>query len=171
VGSVPPSSMHSTSSSVMPASLPEHCQQHDNPIRFTPVGYPRRDISKPDPQLPDRPFQMIRPRTAELAALLGQQAAHLVDAFEVAVAETVQPATDFGSSSKSCSLRCVAFTDSEATSPIAGMQANPRSPGTFGRRSATGRGRASGEAWVRGGHAQARPAWLLLAAATARNGP
>jgi hypothetical protein len=38
---------------------------------------------------------VIRPRAAEFAVLLGKQAAHLVYAPEVAVAEAVQPVADF----------------------------------------------------------------------------
>ena len=38
---------------------------------------------------------MIRPWAAELAALLGKQAAYLVHAPVVAVAEAIQPVADF----------------------------------------------------------------------------
>jgi hypothetical protein len=38
---------------------------------------------------------VIRPRAAEFAALLGEQAAYLVHAPEVAVAEALQPVADF----------------------------------------------------------------------------
>ena len=75
----------------MLAGLPKHGQQHDPPIRSTPVRYPCRNIGKPDPQLPNLPFQMIRPRAAELRSPLGEQPAHLIDAFVVTVAEVVQP--------------------------------------------------------------------------------
>jgi hypothetical protein len=51
--------------------LPEHRQQHDPSISSTPVGDPRRNITQPDPQFPDRAFQVIRPWPAEFAALLG----------------------------------------------------------------------------------------------------
>jgi len=37
---------------------------------------------------------VIRPRDAQFGALLGEQAAYLIDPLEVAVAETVQPVAD-----------------------------------------------------------------------------
>jgi len=46
-------------------------------------------------RVPHWPFQMIRPWSAEFAALLGEQAAYLVHAPEVAVAEALQPVADF----------------------------------------------------------------------------
>ena len=38
---------------------------------------------------------MIGPRSADVVTSLGEHAAHFVDAFEIAVAEVVQPVTDF----------------------------------------------------------------------------
>ena len=75
--------------------LPEHCQEHDPSISSTPVGDPCRNIAQPDPQFPHWSFQVIRPWASEFAALLGEQAAYLVHAPEVAVAEAVQPVADF----------------------------------------------------------------------------
>lgn len=45
--------------------------------------------------VPTLAFQVIRPWSAEFAALLGEQAAYLVHAPEVAVAEALQPVADF----------------------------------------------------------------------------
>jgi hypothetical protein len=42
-----------------------------------------------------RPLQVIRPRAAEFAALLGEHSAYLAHAPEVAVAEALQPVADF----------------------------------------------------------------------------
>jgi hypothetical protein len=50
---------------------------------------PRRNITQPDPQFPDRPVQVIRPRAAEFGAFLGGHAADRVDPLVVAVAEAV----------------------------------------------------------------------------------
>jgi hypothetical protein len=80
---------------VMLLGLAERCQQHDPSISSTPVGDPRRNITQPDPQLPDWPFQVVRPWAAEFAALLGEHPAYLVDALEIAGAKTVQPVADF----------------------------------------------------------------------------
>jgi hypothetical protein len=41
------------------AGFPEHGQQHDPPIRSTPVRYPGRNITKPQTQFPHRSFQVI----------------------------------------------------------------------------------------------------------------
>lgn len=71
--------------------LAEHGQQHDSPIRSTPVRDPGRNIAKPDPQLPHGSFQVVRPRAAEFAALLREQPADLIGALVVAVAEAVEP--------------------------------------------------------------------------------
>jgi hypothetical protein len=54
-----------------------------------------RNVTQPDPQLPDRSVQVIRSRAAEFSAFLGEHAADLVDPLEVAVAEAVQPLVDF----------------------------------------------------------------------------
>jgi hypothetical protein len=39
--------------------LAEHGEEHDLPIRSTPVRSPGCNIAKPDPQLPDRPLKVI----------------------------------------------------------------------------------------------------------------
>lgn len=74
--------------------LPEHGQQHDRPLSSTPVRDPGCNITQPDPQLPHRSLQVIRPQAAQLGPFLGEQAAFLVDSFEVAVAEATQPVAD-----------------------------------------------------------------------------
>src|SRR5947208_12920332 len=74
--------------------LPEYGQQHDRPLRSTPVRDPGRNIAQPDPQLPDRSLEVIGPRAAQFGALFGEQAAYLVDPLEVAVTEAVQPVAD-----------------------------------------------------------------------------
>jgi hypothetical protein len=76
------------------AGLAEHGQQHNPPIRSTPVGEAGRNIAEPDPQFPDRPVQVVRPRAAKFGALLGKQAADLIDTLIVAVAEAVQLVAD-----------------------------------------------------------------------------
>ena len=76
---------------VMLPGFPEQRQEHDLPISSTPVRDPRRNITEPDPRLPDRSLQVIGPRTAEFGAFLSEHAAYLVDPLEVAVAEAVQP--------------------------------------------------------------------------------
>ena len=91
---------------LMLTGLPEHGQQHDPPIRSTPVRYPRRNIGKPDPQFPDLPFQMIRPRAAKLRLSLGKQPAHLIHALVVAVAEVVQPVQDLRLQLEAIKLLC-----------------------------------------------------------------
>ena len=80
----------------MLTDLPEHSQQHDPPIRSTPVRDPGRNIAKPEPQLPHGSFQVVRPRAAEFAAPLREQPADLIDALVVAVAEAVEPVADLG---------------------------------------------------------------------------
>ena len=55
-----------------------------------------RNVTQPDPQLPDRSVQVIRSRAAEFSAFLGEHAADLVDPLEVAVAEAGQPVADLG---------------------------------------------------------------------------
>lgn len=50
---------------------------------------------------------MVRPRAAEFGALLGEQSAYLVDAFEVTVAEAVQPVADFGFELKVVQSTCL----------------------------------------------------------------
>jgi hypothetical protein len=62
---------------VMLPGFPEHRQEHDLPISST-LRDPRRNITEPDPQLPDRSLQVIGPRTAEFGAFLGEHAAYLV---------------------------------------------------------------------------------------------
>ena len=44
---------------LMLTGLPEHGQQHDPPIRSTPVRDPGRNIPKPEPQLPHGSFQVV----------------------------------------------------------------------------------------------------------------
>jgi hypothetical protein len=39
--------------------LPEHGQEHDDPIGSTPVRYPGRNLAKPNPQLPDSALQVV----------------------------------------------------------------------------------------------------------------
>ena len=47
------------------------------------VRHPGRNIAQPNTQLTDGNSQMIRPRAAELGALLGEQTGHLVNTLEV----------------------------------------------------------------------------------------
>jgi hypothetical protein len=56
---------------------------------------PGRDIVKPDPQFPHGTFQVVRSGAAEFGALIGEEPADLVDALVVAVAEAVEPVSDF----------------------------------------------------------------------------
>jgi hypothetical protein len=44
---------------LMLTGLAEHGQQHDPPISSTPVRDPGRNVSKPEPQLPYGPFQVV----------------------------------------------------------------------------------------------------------------
>jgi hypothetical protein len=97
------------------AGLPEGRQQDDSPIRSTPVRYPGRNLAKPDPEFPDGPFQVIRPRPAQFGAPYGEQAADLIDAFVVAVAEAVQPVADLWLQLEAIQSRVASVTDSEAT--------------------------------------------------------
>jgi len=62
---------------VMLFGLPEYGQEHDRPLRSTPVRDPGRNIAQPDPQLPDRSLQVIGPRAAQFGALFGEHAALL----------------------------------------------------------------------------------------------
>jgi hypothetical protein len=97
------------------AGLTERGQQHDSPIRGTPVRYPGRDIAKPDPQLPDGAFQVVRPGAAEFAALLGEQPADLVDALVIAVAEGVEPVADLRLQLEAVQLPVDSVTESNDT--------------------------------------------------------
>jgi hypothetical protein len=69
--------------------LAEHGQEHDPAISSTPVRDPCRNIAQPNPYLPDRSFQVIRPRAAQFRAFLGEHPAYFVDPLEVVIAETV----------------------------------------------------------------------------------
>jgi hypothetical protein len=79
---------------VMLLGFPEYGQEHDRPLRSTPVRDPGRNIAQPDPQLPDWPLQVIGLWAAQLGALFGEHAAYFVDPLEVTVAEAVQPFAD-----------------------------------------------------------------------------
>jgi hypothetical protein len=69
--------------------LPEYGQQYDPSISSTPVRDPRRNITQPDPQLPDLSFQVVRPGAAQFRTLLGKHPAYFVDPLEVVIAEAV----------------------------------------------------------------------------------
>src|SRR5262249_27446290 len=72
----------------------EHREQHDQPLRSTPVSHPAGNVAESDPQLPDRTVQVVRPRAAQLHTLLREHPGHLVDSLEVAIAQAVQPGTN-----------------------------------------------------------------------------
>jgi len=74
--------------------LAEYGKEHDPAISSTPVRDPRRNITQPDPQLPDRSFEVVRPRAAQFRALLGEHPAYFVDPLEVVIAEAVEPIAD-----------------------------------------------------------------------------
>ena len=69
---------------VMLPGFPEHRQDHDLPISSTPVRDPRRNITEPGPQLPDRSLQVIGLRTAEFGAFLSEHAAYLIREWSLA---------------------------------------------------------------------------------------
>ena len=79
---------------VMLAGLAEHRQQHDRAIGPAPIRYPDRNLVKPDTKFPYPSLQMIGPWPTKPGALLREHAAHLVDPFEIAVAQAVQPLVD-----------------------------------------------------------------------------
>jgi hypothetical protein len=96
--------------------LAEHGQQHDPPIRSTPVRDPGRNIPEPQPQLPHGSFQVIRPRAAEFAALLCEQPADLIESLSLSLSLSLSSQSrTSGSSSKPYSSRIDPVTEGEIT--------------------------------------------------------
>lgn len=74
--------------------LTEHGEQDDSPLRGAPIRYPDRDFAKPDSQLPNLSFKVIRPRPAQTLPFLREESGDLVHSLEVAITKAVQPVTN-----------------------------------------------------------------------------
>lgn len=84
--------------------LTESREQHDRPTRSTPVRHPSCNITQPNTQFPDRPFQVIRPWTTKLGPFFRQETGHLVNPFEIAVTQVVEPLSNLGLNLKAIRL-------------------------------------------------------------------